>query len=608
MHLSRIRIINYKSYLDSGNIFFKPGINVVIGPNNSGKTALLEALSLHIANKPHKGEKAPKYPSTGWSPTSKVEFTVSLESEELDDYKFGSLTLPSPANGRIDDVVKVLNTALETGLHIKGSSHHQGVNKDFDYGYPPAPKADTNSCLHTFSLDEEGRYRSSATAGTDLEHSTGWQLVKPFASKIYRFQAERVSLSSSPIQDTTAELQTNASNLPAVLHFLQSTNPTRFKRLMRYVTDVIPSVKWVTAVPVNTVITINIWPIDPETERADLAIDLREAGTGIGQVLAMLYVVFTSAEPRTIIIDEPQSFLHPGAIRKLLEIFHLFSQHQYFISTHSPDILSAANPSSITALEYREGVSSSKSLTMSQTAELRNVLNEIGVRFGDVFFATSILWVEGPTEALAFPLVLKSSDLAITGVTVLPLVNTGDLRSKKHAKKHARLVFEIYNKLSGAHALAPPVVGVVLDREDTREQEMKELKHLSGGLLEFLPRRLYENYLLNPEAITTIANSQENFSDEPITVEQIEEWIQQKRNEGAYLDEKLKAKKDSLTDARWLSNIDGARLLEDLFRHFSGVVSYIKTTHSVELTAWLVNNRPDELKELRNFLEAILKK
>lgn len=47
---------------------------------------------------------------------------------------------------------------------------------------------------------------------------------------------------------------------------------------------------------------------------------LAESDTGIGQVLAILYVVIMAKYNQVIIIDEPQSFLHPGAVRKLIEI------------------------------------------------------------------------------------------------------------------------------------------------------------------------------------------------------------------------------------------------------------------------------------------------
>jgi hypothetical protein len=38
-------------------------------------------------------------------------------------------------------------------------------------------------------------------------------------------------------------------------------------------------------------VQISIWPLDPNSERDDLVIPLSEYGTGIGQVLALLYVL-----------------------------------------------------------------------------------------------------------------------------------------------------------------------------------------------------------------------------------------------------------------------------------------------------------------------------
>jgi predicted ATPase len=81
---------------------------------------------------------------------------------------------------------------------------------------------------------------------------------------------------------------------------------------------------------------------------------LSECGTGIGQVLAMLYVVLTAEVPRTIIIDEPQSFLHPGAIRKLLDILKGYPQHQFIVSTHSSVVATASNPKTLLLLR-KEG-------------------------------------------------------------------------------------------------------------------------------------------------------------------------------------------------------------------------------------------------------------
>ena len=54
MYLSKFQLLNYKSFRDSGVLEFKPGINIIVGANNSGKTALLEALSLKFQNYIHK--------------------------------------------------------------------------------------------------------------------------------------------------------------------------------------------------------------------------------------------------------------------------------------------------------------------------------------------------------------------------------------------------------------------------------------------------------------------------------------------------------------------------------------------------------------------------
>jgi AAA15 family ATPase/GTPase len=53
MYIARFQIKNYKSFLSSQEIELTSGFNVVVGQNNAGKTALVEALSLHFDNKHH---------------------------------------------------------------------------------------------------------------------------------------------------------------------------------------------------------------------------------------------------------------------------------------------------------------------------------------------------------------------------------------------------------------------------------------------------------------------------------------------------------------------------------------------------------------------------
>ncbi|MBK7873769.1 MAG: ATP-binding protein [Saprospiraceae bacterium] len=112
------------------------------------------------------------------------------------------------------------------------------------------------------------------------------------------------------------------------------------------------NIKDVSTKNIASIPEIRVWL--PQSERPDLTISLDECGTGIGQVMAMLYVIIQSDEPKVIIIDEPNSFLHPSASRKLMEIIKQYDHHQYIISTHSPELITSAEADNILLLTLNE--------------------------------------------------------------------------------------------------------------------------------------------------------------------------------------------------------------------------------------------------------------
>ncbi|MCC0179138.1 hypothetical protein I4641_19405 [Waterburya agarophytonicola K14] len=235
---------------------------------------------------------------------------------------------------------------------------------------------------------------------------------------------------------------------------------------------------------------------------------------------------------------------------------------------------------------------------------MRSLLDEVGVHLSDVFGSDNILWVEGPTEERCFPMILrKVSQIPLRGTQILAVKNTGDLEGKK-----SEIIFDIYDRLSGGKALLPPAIGFVFDNENKSDQNITDLKKRSGDKLHFLGRCMYENYLLVPEAITAIAN-QYNFRDGTISVLEIEQWIsEQKQN---WIANKIRKgeKEENLTDDYWLKKEHAARLLENLFKYFSGgKVIYRKTTHSVKLTEWIVKNKPEQLQDIANLLQNVLER
>jgi len=81
MQIRKLRLLNYKSFADSGWLSFSSGFTVVIGKNNVGKTALLEAFNLEIANKPHRSQSSD--PGVPVNPQSTADVEVQTTGQEF---------------------------------------------------------------------------------------------------------------------------------------------------------------------------------------------------------------------------------------------------------------------------------------------------------------------------------------------------------------------------------------------------------------------------------------------------------------------------------------------------------------------------------------------
>lgn len=181
--------------------------------------------------------------------------------------------------------------------------------------------------------------------------------------------------------------------------------------------------------------TVEVCVLNSSTpdDRDDLIQPLSESGTGLGQVLSILYILVTSIVPKTIIIDEPNTFLRPGAIRRLFRVMQENSiKHQIIISTHSPEVIAAAKADSIHLVRWENEHSVIESLSTDDTNDLRRALREVGARLSDFFGADQILWGEGPSEEDCFPKILSHFGHPLSvGTSVVSLPNTGDLERKR---------------------------------------------------------------------------------------------------------------------------------------------------------------------------------
>src|SRR5690349_13546033 len=113
MYLSSIRVFNYKSFVDSGTIELKPGINIIIGQNNAGKTALLEAISFSFKNIPHASLVSKPSKDTKIEKSSVANFEIKVISEELKKIlkSHDSLSFSIPKKFVFEELELILNNS-----------------------------------------------------------------------------------------------------------------------------------------------------------------------------------------------------------------------------------------------------------------------------------------------------------------------------------------------------------------------------------------------------------------------------------------------------------------------------------------------------------------
>jgi ABC-type molybdenum transport system ATPase subunit/photorepair protein PhrA len=595
MLLKSVRLQNFKCFLDSTTVKFGKNWTVIVGQNNSGKSSFLSTLKLGgFPSAPYRGVSIDfDLPA---NQNSNLEFEIQINGQELkrcllntgqsffwSQNDFGHVH-PQNLQGIIEPLFQSMLDGH--GLCLEGTvsttQGHIAFRLNTTDGIPifPGPA----SVRFEPNIERNGFQFAGVNHGAGDGQVAAWfgQLV---GQSFYKFDAERMHIGISPIDNVT-HLQENGSNLAQVLLKLKE-NDQKFSEFLNCVRTVLPNITGVVpTVYAQNQVGVEIQFHDPSINRQDLNFSLKECGTGTSQVLCILYVVVTSKHSKILIIDEPNSFLHPGAAKKLIEILSRYNQHQFVISTHSPELINSADPEQLLIVKWSTTGSQISEIDQNNVESMRFALGELGVNLSDLFGLDAVLWVEGPTEATCFPLLLEAvGKRLLPGTEFVPLRATGDITGKQ---KEA--FFEIYSSITDINSVLPTAIVFSLDSENLSDQQKSDLADASKGLVQFLPRTTFENYLLHPQAICELMKE----LGENIKVDKVAEYISNQREDQEHI--------------VWVKEVNGAKLFQKIFFEFTeGRHIYRKVEFAAKLIDWLIENDPKHLEELVAYVVGISK-
>lgn len=516
MYLERLTVQNFKAFPEAEISLPPTGVVLLVGPNNSGKSALLSAFNVLLGA----GLGVVRYAGSAGPVTVTARFKLS--SADRDTVFAQSAATADPWNSSqalswlemryreiapgafVADQLRTTrgDGGAEVVAELRWKSAQEGdlvavQSKDwFRDNHPDAP----------FRLNTV--HNNTATNALHTLGDTAFVGLLPaleqWRRNFYHFGPLRPGTGRSRTAQAAAELNPTGENLPEALLQHSSRESPQWDEIRGAIARMVPEIGQLRAPVIANTVEVVFRDSFLGVER-----NLKELGTGVEQLLLTSYVAIAHP-PGLVLVEEPETSLHPEAQRRLLEHLVEWSNDRVFlISTHSTVFLERAARTGIPVwlVQRHAGVSS---VTQSDS-HLAAVLDELGVRLGDVLSSDRILILEGDSDANIlrtwFPQLMGEAGLAV---------------ATRSGGGDAAWQADFVQRTLEAGDLLKRRVLFLRDRDELRAESIEELQ--ATDVVHVLARREIENYLLDPEALTPalVARLRDSnaVTDEP-TVEQV---------------------------------------------------------------------------------------
>ncbi len=164
-------------------------------------------------------------------------------------------------------------------------------------------------------------------------------------------------------------------------------------------------------------------------------------GLGYNNVLFMsteLILLGDGEELALLLIEEPEAHLHPQLQTRMLQLFkdhaaQPIHQVQVILSTHSPNLASAAPVENITLVASGRPYRLVKGQTALEDGDYTYLERFLDVTKANLFFARGVLIVEGSAEALLLPALAEACGRSFSDAGV-SIVNVGSVGLFRYAR------------------------------------------------------------------------------------------------------------------------------------------------------------------------------
>lgn len=505
-------------------------INILIGRNNSGKSSVFKALQLLSDVIRDKKSIAPTdITNQDEDRTLHISMVVELSEKERGKHleilgetllpkhkerlfnssyaRLASFSFVSPPNFTVEQKRRFalfsigLSSQDDLLLHPiyemnedqfeqnprKYQFHFKDLIRLVQLGHTTlsGPVIDLESALGRISSGGTFEASASLTFSPDILTGVLLQQFRAFLHNLYFFDPFRHSHPQQTVHEAES-LDSTGSNLAQRLHTIHSNDRPLFKKIQDFMHGAIPDVGLM-----HTPLSSTNTAIGFTANNGGFQTKLHDMGGGVEQLLMIATVLHGEKSNFKLFLEEPESHLHAGAQRFLIEQL-VTSGRQIFVTTHSPTFVNTEKSHNLYRVKLTDG--KTEISEVREAEHLSELLQDIGSRNSDVLLSDGILFVEGPGDKTVFETLAEKLDLPFgrRNISVIPL-GGGERIDGLRSKAREDLLAQISQKT--------PVPSLfVVDRDERGENEIRRVAQSTTNV-HILAKRELENYFLIPHLI-----------------------------------------------------------------------------------------------------------
>jgi putative ATP-dependent endonuclease of OLD family len=416
MYLEKIRIWNWRKFELSDHqkpsieIEFNKHLNVLVGENDSGKTAIIDAIRAGLGTNSQ---------DTNWifeedyfdvSNPIKVEYFYKEMSEEEEAYLYEWLYF--------DNKESVFRVVLEAEI-IKDINGKKRISKSLVAGEEGRELAISDDVKHLLSVTYLKPLRDAEAELSPGNRSRFAQILKNL--NVFYEDEEKMKKDIEEILSTAFSDVQKKIDIP-VLSKMEGVVNSFFDKSRDRKPEIQPK------------------GMKLEEFLKKLQLSLGEIGTGLGSsnLLFMAAELLLLSEnkfgPQLALIEEIEAHIHPQSQLRLIKYFERKSKEdgiQYILTSHSPILAASISLEHIILIFNNQAFSMGVGKTLLKKHDYKFLERFLDATKSNMFFAKGIILVEGDAENLLIPSIAEiiGRPLYDYGVSI---VNVGNLAFKSY--------------------------------------------------------------------------------------------------------------------------------------------------------------------------------